>query len=248
MKNLAESLEFEQSKNFKREDYYFDFPQKYTPRSVVLNSSNLSSMIEQSEKLSQPNSHRAPNQVKLKFNIQTRKFTEIPIEDKLFQKQMAAKTRLENLRQLREQEQLKCLQNKPKISKRSQELAKQAENRLYQQICMQVEGEKPSQLPKFETETFIHKQDFLKNFEETPEIIKSGTPMKSTNRPEKETHFSIQTPFFKETQENQKPATPKRVASLKIKINPESCRNRSQSISSPKKIQLNLTVIERNEA
>lgn len=65
----------------------------------------------------------------------------VRIEDKLFQKQVGANRRLEELRKKLETEEMQKLQEKPKISKRTKELAKKADLRYFEQLfTMNIEN------------------------------------------------------------------------------------------------------------
>ena len=91
------------------------------PRSASLKpKSNMSDMP--SEYISQNNQPKPRNSSGLK------------IEDKLLNNQIAAKKRLESLKKSLEQEQMREIRNKPKISEKSRILAERHERKLFQQF------------------------------------------------------------------------------------------------------------------
>lgn len=72
----------------------------------------------------------------------------IKIEDKLLNNQIAAKKRLESLKQDLEQEKLKELQSKPRILEKSRILAQKAEQKLFSNLSPTVEPKKSPETPK----------------------------------------------------------------------------------------------------
>ena len=81
----------------------------------------------------------------------------IKIEDKLMNNQIATKKRLEALKKNLEQEELREMQNKPKISEKSRILAEKAEKKFFQQY---IETKEPGTHPNSE-KTIIPLQETL---------------------------------------------------------------------------------------
>ncbi|CAG9324577.1 unnamed protein product [Blepharisma stoltei] len=250
MINLSDSLEFESTGSNKHStDQSTNFPQKYTPRSTNLDISNLSSTVEPSflEKDSQNQTQVITKNRPGKFF--TRNHSEIPIEAKLYQKQIAASKRLEDLKKKREEELKGLMQKKPKISKKSQELAKRVEIKLFSQIPLQIDEKNTKIRNNDENETFIHKQNDFSNSkpQEKSTIFSniSNTPSKSPFLREKERSLSSQTPFFKDIPQHQKSSPSGPIIPLDISvIKPIDIIQKQKLL---KKKLLNLSVIDRNQ-
>lgn len=251
MMNLSNDLEFHPPASNKLQDqiddYYYDFPLQFTPQSSFQNTPPLSLFEDELLNHDSSISKKLVESSPVYFG-ETKKSNQIftnSIADKLMQKQNLANKRIKDLRAKKEQEELKNFRNKPKISKRSQELARLAEQKLFKDVI------RTNRL--FGVYSPIRNQpiqlDYQNETSQSPKI--SIQTLNSIIKPV----------TLKQAVDNQSKKTENSARNNKLEIS-QSVSARSFSVSrnrltspvksyraiSPHKSLLNLSVIERNDS
>ncbi|CAG9326475.1 unnamed protein product [Blepharisma stoltei] len=260
MLNLSDSLEFHppatNSIPKHIDDYYYDFPLQFTPQSSIIITPPISSPRD--EKTNEEFSSQKPSiegsPVYLGDSRRSNKVSAMRIEDKLMQKQVLAQKRIEDLRTKREKEEMGKMRNKPKISKKSQELAKKAEQKLFGDLFVNISK---SIISDIKSEVIEQRSPFRSSQECSPIYI---SPTEASPESNNMSSPTFKTTPFNESIEKQftshqiaKTPEPKPKKTIKKIPKTPSTSTRSASVHSRKeksqsKSLLNLSVLERSNS